>query len=587
MTLSRFYYRSKFSLLFALATALSSLPAKAMDRPNVVLFLLDDVSHYSVSAYGAQKISCDLEQGSFENVPFATPRMDRLADEGVRCNWAFTYPLCEPTRIALMSGKNNRRNFLQPKAQHASDITFGDLFKRAGYATGLVGKWKQARGTKEIRAEDYIFEFGWDEFFAFDVNNRVGRRMIEPNFVLNGEIKNYRGIDPETGRRWYGPDLINRYALDFIERKKDNPFFLYYSMVLMHTERTPTPDTRPKDIYDNYDVNRKGNGRLVGDDPRFYPDMLHYADKMIGNLLDKLEETGLAENTIVILMGDNGTRPEYFFTWPDGVVRQAYKGKHIEGGIQVPLLIRAPGKIPANTEYEGLVYITDLLPMICEATGVEIPNRKDMDGVSFWPQLIGQSKEELRDSITTWYRKAGDFLEYAFDKRFKRYAPDVMYPDGRFFEWSEDPLEEAGAPVKKKIPNRWNRFRYAGLDLNNLNPEQQAAYDRLGDLLKAHRYVPVERLSVIKSNEPLRVGKTQQLTCKVYPANATRNNVIWKSNNPMVASVDKFGVLHAHKAGEVTVHAYSWDDANPSALGKGVEFSTNGMTHSVNISVSN
>ncbi|MEM9235614.1 MAG: sulfatase-like hydrolase/transferase [Verrucomicrobiota bacterium] len=559
--------------------------------PNVVLILLNDVSHYSVTAYGAEKITCDDPRGSFENVPFATPRMDSLAMEGARCDWAFTYPLCEPTRIALMSGKNNRRNFLQPKAQHASDITFGDLFQRASYSTALAGKWKQTRGTKGVSAEKYIHEFGWDEFFAFDVNNRVGRRMIEPNFVLNGEIKNYRGIDPETGRRYYGPDLINRYALDFIERKKDEPFFLYYSMVLMHTERTPTPDTIPESVYDDYDVEAKGNGKLLGDDPSFYPDMLHYADKMIGKLLDKLEETDLDDNTIVLLMGDNGTRPEYFFTFPDGSVRQAYKGKNIEGGIQVPLLIRAPDRIPAGSVYDGMVYVTDILPMLCEATGVELPNHDKIDGISFWSQLTGKSSKAPRNSITTWYLGNNHYtqeehvLEYAFDKRFKRYAPDTMYPDGRFFEWGSDPLEEAGAPVKKKIPKRWNRYRYAGLDLKKLTPEQRKAYDRLGGELESHRHVPVKRLEVTAEESSLSTGQTMQLNCRIHPANATRNGVIWESSDPNVASIDKFGLLTAYQPGKVTIQAYSWDDANPSAKNEGKAYSRGGISSSVEVTV--
>ncbi|MEM0964567.1 MAG: sulfatase-like hydrolase/transferase [Verrucomicrobiota bacterium] len=570
--------------LLLLAGASGAIGASS-EKPNVVLILLDDVSHYSVSAYGAETISCDDPRGTFENVPFETPRMDSLAEEGVRCERAFTYPLCEPTRIALMSGKNNRRNFLQPKAQHASDITFGDLFKRAGYTTALVGKWKQTRGTEEIPAEEYIYEFGWDEFFAFDVNNQVGKRMIEPNFVLNGEIKNYRGIDPETGRRWYGPELINRYALDFIERNKEEPFFLYYSMVLMHTERTPTPDTEPQSVYDDYDIHKKGNGNNVGDDPSFYPEMLHYADKMVGNLLDKLEETGLTERTIVILMGDNGTRPEYFFHWSNGKVRQAFKGKHIEGGIQVPLLIRAPGKIPSGSVYDGMVYVTDILPMLGDATGIEIPNEEDLDGVSFWTQLTGTDDTEHRDHIVTWYRKNGDFIEYAFDKRYKRYAPNEVYPEGRFFDYGEDPLEKAGEPVRKKIPNRWNRWRYAGLDLNNLTPEHQKAYDRLGKVLDEFTYIPVGDLRVIKSEAPLRVGHTQQLRCEIYPSNATRNNVIWQSSHPEIASIDKFGILEAHQPGQTTISAYSWDDANPVASGGGFEFETTGIQSSVEIGI--
>ncbi|MDF7825925.1 sulfatase-like hydrolase/transferase [Pontiellaceae bacterium B12227] len=575
----------KWTLPLLVGLALAAVGAAK--QPNVVFILLDDVSHYGISAYGAESMSC---KGHFENVPLKTPRIDSLAEDGLLCEYAYTYPLCEPTRIALMSGKNNRRNYLNCKAQHESDITFGDLFKRAGYETGIVGKWKQTRGTKEIPGKDYIARFGWDEFFCFDVINMVGRRMIEPNFVLNGTITNYRGIDPETGRRWYGPEIINRYALDFIERKKDKPFFLYYSMVLMHAEHTPTPDTEPKSAYDDFDVNKPGQGRLKGDDRRYFPDMVAYMDKMIGKVLDKLEELGLAENTLVVVMGDNGTN-KVDFNYPDGTVKVGNKGTHKDGGLHVPLLMRAPGKIPAGTKYDGLVYVTDMLPMLCDAAGVEIPNRKDLDGISFWPQATGRSNDEPRDAICTWYignhhvSEEEFFLEYAFDKKFKRYAPDTMYPEGRFFEWWNDIEEEAGAPVKKKIPLGWNRYRYAGLDQNRLNPEQQEAYDRLGKLFAEHKYVPVERLQIHKGEAPIRAGREHQLKCSVYPANATRNGMIWETSDPAVATVDKFGVLHAHKPGAITVKAYSWDDANPSAKNEGETYLTTGIRDSVTIQI--
>ena len=157
-------------------------------RPNVVLILIDDLNHYGVTAYGANRIS--EWSGLFTNKTFSTPRIDRLAYEGLRCDNAYAYPLCEPTRIALMSGQYNSRNFLRCKAQHASEITFGDVFQRAGYATGIFGKWKQTRGTKEIHGKDYIFEFGWDEFCCFDVVGE-GQRFINPNLVINGKQANY------------------------------------------------------------------------------------------------------------------------------------------------------------------------------------------------------------------------------------------------------------------------------------------------------------------------------------------------------------------------------------------------------------
>ena len=117
-------------------------------KPNVVFILIDDLSHYGVSAYGARTLNS--EQGFFESVPVATPGIDRLADEGLLVEQAFAYPICEPTRVALMSGMNNNRNFIEAKALHESQITFGDVFKRAGYVTGITGKWKQSRGTADV-----------------------------------------------------------------------------------------------------------------------------------------------------------------------------------------------------------------------------------------------------------------------------------------------------------------------------------------------------------------------------------------------------------------------------------------------------
>ncbi len=578
--------KSRLFLSAALLFSGATFTFAKSSNPNVVLILMDDVNHYAVSAYGAKTMS---SKGAFEHAPVSTPRIDSLARDGVLCKHMHTYPLCEPTRIALMSGKNNRRNFLDSKSQHASDITFGDLFDRAGYQTGIVGKWKQTRGTKEIPGEKYIYEFGWDEFFCFDVVDQ-GRRMIEPKLVLNGEKKDYLGIDPETGRRFYGPDIINRYALDFIERNQEKPFFLYYSMLLMHVEHTPTPDTMPKSVFDNFDVNA-GKGRIKGTDKKFYPDMMAYTDKMVGKVLDKLDELNLADNTIVVLMGDNGSHIVDFFM-ADGSVWHGYKGTHKDAGTHVPLLIRAPGKIPAGTKYDGLTYVTDILPMLCDGANVEVPNRADIDGISFWDQITGKSKNEPRKAITTWYignagkADTGSLVEYSFDKEFKCYKPNPMYPDGRFFDLRTDIYEEAGGPEKKPMPAS-SSFLYAGLDLKNLTPEQQKAYDHHNRLLAEKAYVAVERLQVVKSEMPMRAGQSQQLTCKIYPSNATRNNVVWETSDPSIATIDKFGVLKSHKPGEVTVTAYSWDDANPNSKNVGPSLKRDGIKSSVKVPIAN
>lgn len=254
------------------APLLAELNENSATKPNVVLILIDDLNHYGVTAYGANRVSSN--KGLFTNIKFTTPEMDKLANNGVMFNNAHAYPLCEATRIALMSGKLNSRNYLRPKSQHASDITFGDVFQKNGYATGIFGKWKQTRGTKEINGKDYIFEFGWDEFTCFDVITE-GQRFINPNLVRNGKVYNYTGrtdLDPETGRRWYGPDICNRDALKFIDKNKDKPFFLYYPMLLVHDEHQPTPDTKPNEVFDTFDGERREGYKP--DDHNFFPDMI-------------------------------------------------------------------------------------------------------------------------------------------------------------------------------------------------------------------------------------------------------------------------------------------------------------------------
>lgn len=560
----------------------------ASQSPNVVLILIDDLSHYGVGVYGGVGVSS--AHGRFGELPIATPRIDELAAQGMRCDNAFAYPLCENTRIALMSGLNNDRNFLHCKRQHHSDITFGDVFQRAGYATGIFGKWKQTRGTKEIPGKDYIYEFGWDEFACFDVIDER-QRFINPSLVINGVEYDYGGrtdLDPETGRRWYGPDICNRYALDFIDRNKNKPFFLYYPMMHVHDDHKPTPDTKPDSIFDHFDeVTHNRNGHS-GDDQRYFPDMLAYTDKLIGKIVDRLEEHGLTENTIVIVMGDNGTKEAFVHHLADGSTYPARKGGNTDNGLHVPLIVRMPGTIGEQQVYDGLVNLTDIFPTLADAADVEIPHRERINGISFWPQLSGSSSPEHRDVIHTWYNGNNHYqndttpIRYAFNKDFKRYAPSHHYPEGRFFDLRSDPLEREGGSY---VGLRWGVRRYAGLDLEQLNEEQQAAYEELGLVLDRHAYVAVEKLEINAEKQELSAGESMMLEGLVYPENATRFRTIWESSDPAIASVDKFGELSAHQAGEVTIRLFSWDDAYPTANNEDSTYFRSGIQDAIHLSI--
>lgn len=588
--------RARYTVSMALCffVSIAGLHAQSTKaKTNVVLILIDDLSHYGVTAYGANRISSNL--GDFKNVQFSTPNIDKIAKDGLMCTNAFAYPLCENTRIALMSGKLNSSNLLRPKSQHSSDITFGDVFKKAGYATGIFGKWKQTRGTKEVKGKDYIFEFGWDEFACFDVVT-ANQRYINPDLIINGKVVNYnnrKDVDPITGRRWYGPDICNRSALNFIDKNKDKPFFLYYPMILVHDEHKPTPDTKPNSLFDNFDEANNNKDGHKGDDKKYFPDMLAYMDKMIGNVVRKIDSLGLSENTLIIVMGDNGTKESYTHVLPDGKEYAGRKGGNMDNGIHVPLVMKYPGVIPASTnnlfrKYEGMVNLTDIFPTISDAAQVEIPYRSQQDGISFWPQATGQGGEP-RQYIYTWYngnnnsiQNLEDLLVYAFDKKFKRYAPSKEYPYGRFFDLRKDPLETQGDTMFRR---GFDVRLYSGLNLSKLTKEQKAAYDRLGKVIDDNQYFPVKTLQIIGAPQSCKAGEKIQLTYKVFPEKATRKNVIWMSGNPEIATIDKFGVVTAKANGRASIHIYSWDDAYPGSSNDAVTFSKVGITDRVDIGV--
>ncbi|MFY0628362.1 MAG: sulfatase-like hydrolase/transferase [Reichenbachiella sp.] len=578
-------------LLCQLALGLSSGYSNDFfdQKPNIVLILIDDLSHYGVTAYGADRVTSN--RGRFENTPISTPRIDKLAEEGVLFNHAFAYPLCESTRIALMSGKNNNRNYLRCKSQHASDITFGDTFKAAGYVTGMYGKWKQTRGTKEVSGKDYISEFGWDDYTCFDVIGE-GQRFINPNLVRNGQVLNYnlsKELDPETGRRWYGPDICNRDALKFIENHQNEPFFLYYPMLLVHDDHKPTPDTKPNSIFDNFDeANNNRNGH-TGDDHLYFPDMLSYLDKLIGKIVDKIDDLGLRENTLIIVMGDNGTKESFTHVFPDGRTYPGRKGGNADNGLHVPLVVSMPGTIAQGTDqlrtYDGLTNLTDIYPTIAEAGGVDVG---PIDGKSFWNQLIGNTQKEHRETIYTWYSgnslytEEDVIIEYAFNKEFKRYAPSKNFPNGRFFDLRTDLLERKG---DRHVDLAWGIKRFSGLKIHSLDEEQKKAYDLLGEILEENEMKPVKSLKIVGQKKKMHVGDTIDFSVEIQPVNATRNQVIWESNNPAVMSVDKFGSVIAKESGTAILSIFSWDDAYPTSANEPLSYFRGGIKDQINIVV--
>lgn len=426
--------------IFVLGLTEAACPAFALDetkprRPNIILIMADDFGYECVGANGGES--------------YRTPNLDRLAANGIRFEHCHVQPLCTPTRVQLMTGKYNVRNYLNFGTLIRSETTFAHLLKQAGYATGICGKWQLGR------EKDAPQHFGFDEAYLWQ-HTRRPPRYANPGLEHNGEPKDF-----EMGE--YGPTLVNEFALDFVTRHKGAPFFLYYPMMLTHDPFQPTPDSP--------DWDPKAHGEKIHHDVKHFADMTTYMDKLIARLDAKLTEEGIRENTLLLFIGDNGTHSSVTSRFR-GTEYRGGKGTTTARGTHVPMIVSWPGVIQQGRVNGDLISSTDFLPTLCEAAGIAPPT--DIDGVSFLPQLKGEQGAP-REWLYSWYspRQGTDVAtkECAFDHRYK------LYRDGRFFDLQADPFEhqplETGsragdaAEAKDKLQAVLKRFddaRPAALD---------------------------------------------------------------------------------------------------------------------------
>lgn len=371
-------------------------------RPNIVLILADDLGYECLGANGGTS--------------YRTPVLDGLAATGMRFSHGYAQPLCTPTRVQLMTGLSNARNYISFGSMDPQAVTFANLLKSAGYATGIAGKWQLGHDPGLPK------KFGFDAYCLWQ-HTRRPPRYANPGLEINGVEKDYTAGE-------YGPDLVSDFALDFISRRKDGPFFLYYPLMLTHAPYQPTPDST--------DWDPKAQGEGVNQRPAHFADMVAYMDKLVGKLVAQLEALGLRDNTLILFLGDNGTGKGTRSMMGDREVSGG-KGSTTVAGMHVPLIASWPGQVAAGKTCADLVDTTDFLPTLLEAAGVPVPSDLRLDGRSFLPQLRGR-QGQAREWIYAWYspRQGADLTvrEFAFDQRFK------LYRGGPFYDLEKDPAEK-------------------------------------------------------------------------------------------------------------------------------------------------
>ena len=346
-------------------------------RPNIVFMLVDNVGWGDIGVYGG---------GILRGAP--TPRLDKLASEGLQLLNFNTEPFCVPSRSALMSGRLAiRTRTTSGSALPKSEITIADLLSGAGYETAIFGKWHLG-ALEGLHPTDR----GFDEWYGIPVSSATAmfetQFQYDPNLVpMDMVLSSQRGDMPDevkiydqNARREIDGELVQK-AIPFMAGsvKKGKPFFLYLPFTQTHMPTLPHPDFSGK----------TGNGD--------YADALAEMDFRAGQILDAIDDLKIRANTVVIWASDNGPSarsPHGTAGYWRGRVHQA-----LEGSIRTPFLMRWPGKIKPGSVNNEIVHIADMMPTLARVADYQLPNDRVIDGIDQLDFLTGKQEQSNRNGF--------------------------------------------------------------------------------------------------------------------------------------------------------------------------------------------
>lgn len=407
MKLVKRHSRLRAGITLLLVASCAPIAAADRERPNIVFILVDDIGRDWVSCYGADH---------------PTPNIDRLATEGVRFQTAWATPLCTPTRVEFLTGQYPFRSGWKVHhdvpARGGSGLiptrytTIARVLRESGYATALCGKWQinDLRQDKEI-----LDKHGFQEHCLWpggeSDNPASESRYWDAYLQTNGVRK--------THMDRFGPDVVHDYAKDFVSRHTDEPFFLFRPMVCCHSPIAPTPAQKAAGM-------RSGKG---GD--QVLSGMMTYVDEQVGDLMHHLEVLGIADRTMIVFAGDNGSARAGLLNSKLLSTGGKSKGHTFNISVHVPLIVKAPFLVQEPHVSKVLTDFTDLFPTFAELAGAKLPADVTLDGHSLVPVLAGKS-----EGTRQWlYSQLGK-------SRIVRNARFKLDSDGGFFNLQQDPLEK-------------------------------------------------------------------------------------------------------------------------------------------------
>ncbi|WP_010180539.1 arylsulfatase [Aquimarina agarilytica] len=390
-------------------TPSEKLTQDKIKKPNIIYILADDLGYGDLSSYGQQK--------------FKTPNIDKLVAEGMKFTQHYTgSAVCAPSRSSLLTGLHTGNTPIRGNkelktegqvALPAESLTFAEVLQEAGYVTGAFGKW----GLGFIGSEGDPNNQGFDKFYGYNCQ-RLAHRYYPTHLWDNNEKVLLEGND-WTHKVTYAPDMIQKERIKFIEENKEHPFFAFIPLVLPHAELIAPNDEIFKKYDGKFDEIPHGeeNGYTTDYGPDIikehycpqekpnatYAAMVHRLDNYVGEILQKVKDLGIEDNTVIMFASDNGPhnegglKPEFFNS--SGGLRGKKRDLY-EGGIRTPFVVKWPGKVNPGSTSDHVSAFWDVLPTFAEIAGATITN--EIDGISFVPTLLNKTKLQKKHEFLYW-----------------------------------------------------------------------------------------------------------------------------------------------------------------------------------------
>jgi arylsulfatase A-like enzyme len=395
----------KFCLLFIViaVSAQAQINHDKSKKPNIIYILADDLGYGDLSCYGQTK--------------FSTPNIDKLAKEGLLFSQHYSgSTVCAPSRSSLMTGQHTGYTPIRGNKQielPKESFTIAELLKQNGYTTGGFGKW----GLGTAKNEGSALQQGFDTFFGYYDQGLA--HHYYPDFLWDDDEKVILNENSGLKKGLYAPTIIHQKALSFIDKNKDNPFFLYYPTIIPHAELF-APEEYMQKFKGKFDPEKAFKGTDEGDSYKkgsygsqeychaAFVAMITLLDDQVGEIVQKVKDLGLEENTIFLFTSDNGPHKEggaapiYFNS--NGNLK-GHKRDLFEGGIRVPMIVKWKGKIKEGSKTDLISAFWDIMPTISQL--LKSKASINSNGISFLPTLLGEKNQAEHESLYWEFHELG------------------------------------------------------------------------------------------------------------------------------------------------------------------------------------